>query len=781
MAIVSEQKVRGCIPEQHAVMGAASVRSDGELIRVSTGCVERCWTLCPGGLRTVQFSRLDSGTQWIFTNKKQADWQLEPLVGPAVAEGIKIIESSDDGFTALHLQADVFFYYPEADCHLVYRIWCYPGAPGIRTQLLIKGYRSLQHSSEAPSIHVKQGEWEDGILTGIKMVALKLSGLKHGKSYVLAVRMNPNDDGSSQNLKLQTVDGETFEFCSQENQVTDPDVISFQIPEKVFPDGTSDLFISQSGSQVFANLTGAVLYDAELRELARLEPGAAEPPPVIHDVVERIACEADAVSFFGYHSDTQRMNSAETPLLKESEMHNLTASGIENRWASVMTLFDGAGDGLMLVKESHKCVNTTRDGANTGGFIVQQNGAEVTGAGWLPGQLAENAWHPCWATWTILYSGGRTQASLALKQFDRFRYPVNIQRDAYIMANTWGGGRQQAAATEENVLREMAVQAELGIGVQQIDDGWEGPDYVHWRPDPKIYPVGWTRVRAEAERLGLKLGLWFASNLSAQDMLRNRSEGGFEYFKLDFGNFETMDQMERMRCLLRSICRSDESVCRVNWDVTEASPRSGYFWGREFGNVYLENRTVQHPERCVYQPWLVLRDAWHISKHMNLNQFQLTIQNGARINPKISDASLHDPAYLFAQTMMGVPIFFQETQFYSEEDKAVLKPLINIYKQHREKIFSGYTFPIGDEPDNASWSGFQCVLEDRGYLLLFRQRLNCEPVRTLTLEFLTGKTIRLTDLIQRSQRELTVGPDGGTEFEIPEAPGFAFMEYQVLS
>jgi len=341
--------------------------------------------------------------------------------------------------------------------------------------------------------------------------------------------------------------------------------------------------------------------------------------------------------------------------------------------------------------------------------------------------------------------------------------------------------RSYVAATEENVLREMAVQAELGIGVQQIDDGWEGPDYVHWRPDPSTWPVGWSRVRAEAERLGLKLGLWFASNLSAQDILRNRAEGGFEYFKLDFGNFETMDQMERMRCLLRNICRSDETACRVNWDVTEASPRSGYFWGREFGNVYLENRTVKRPEICVYQPWLVLRDAWHLSKHMNLNQFQLTIQNGARIDPAVSDAALHDPAYLFAQTMMGVPIFFQETQFYSKEAKAALKPMIAIYKQHREAIFNGFVFPVGDEPDNASWSGFQCVLEDRGYLLLFRQRLNRNPVTKLSLEFLDGQCIWVRDLVKLSEQELVVSPEGEVEFEIPEAPGFSFLEYQVTS
>ena len=81
----------------------------------------------------------------------------------------------------------------------------------------------------------------------------------------------------------------------------------------------------------------------------------------------------------------------------------------------------------------------------------------------------------CWASWVVAYDGSDAGRELALKQFDRYRYPVNREHDMWSLACTWGNsvnprdGRNYAA--EERILKEMASIAGLGIDMLLIDDG----------------------------------------------------------------------------------------------------------------------------------------------------------------------------------------------------------------------------------------------------------------------------------------------------------------------
>ena len=62
----------------------------------------------------------------------------------------------------------------------------------------------------------------------------------------------------------------------------------------------------------------------------------------------------------------------------------------------------------------------------------------------------------------------------------------------------------------------------------------------------------------------------------------------------------------------------------------------------------------------------------------------------------------------------------------------------------------------------------------------FRQINNTEPTQSIALKFLEdGTRIRLTDLIDGTQRDVTVGADGEVDFSIPKAAGFKFMKYEV--
>jgi hypothetical protein len=388
----------------------------------------------------------------------------------------------------------------------------------------------------------------------------------------------------------------------------------------------------------------------------------------------------------------------------------------------------------------------------------------------------------------------------ALKTFDRCRYPIDVKRDLFIMANTWGSSEWRRngkldlegevetgesnlvaknAARQESVLREIASQADLGIDVQQIDDGWQGDDYKRWRPAKPRYPdESWDVVKAAAKRRGVTLGLWAAVRIPLDDLLWNYEHGGFRYYKLDFANLRNRTILDRVMAKARKLILHSGHTVRVNWDVTENAPRVGYFFARDCGNIYLANRKRDYPR---YVPFQILRDAWQISKYCNLNKFQVTVQNIDLVNPRVTDAAEYNHPYCVAITLMGSPIFFQLTQYYRREARDQIRPLLAVYKKHRREMFEGYVYPIGDKPDNGSWPGFQCHVAHKkaGYLLIFRELHSADSTRTIRLNFLAGRKLNLEDLRTGARKTLDVGPAGEAPFEITNPADFRFYRYEL--
>ena len=503
----------------------------------------------------------------------------------------------------------------------------------------------------------------------------------------------------------------------------------------------------------------------------------------------------------GYYAGTQNRNKHELEILKQEQINSPEPGQVD--WASIVAVRE-ADRGLMLVKESHKCVNTPKMGANTGRFTWNRKGLRNTGTGWYVKDLTADRYRDCWASWVVLYQGNDDDMSLALKVYDRLRYPMDPQRDIYILANTWGSGEgmrpSRMQAREDNIMVEIDSQADLGIDIQQIDDGWQGNYFKNWRPIKSyelksndgiyplyksetypVYPNGWSKVRKYAKQKGLKLGLWAAIKISADDLIWNYDHGDFRYYKLDYAHLPTMGQVENLMGKARKLILHSAHKVRINWDVTERNPRVGYFYGREYGNIYLANRKPKWPKNVVYKPYLILRDAWQLSDYLNLNKFQITIQNCDRTDPEVSDAYLHGHDYCLAQTLMGSPIFFQETRFYNKAARDVLRPLISLYKKHRDEMYQGYVFGIGDTPDNKSWSGFQNHNPDRrtGYLTILRQLHNKQKQHAIALKFLAGKTIQITNLQTKTSRTVKVPVSGKVNFTIDNAPGYLFLKYTV--
>jgi hypothetical protein len=504
----------------------------------------------------------------------------------------------------------------------------------------------------------------------------------------------------------------------------------------------------------------------------------------------------------GYFAGTQNRNTHELEILKEQKQLDPPAGG-QVDWSNILAIRE-ADCGILLVKESHKCVNTPGMGANTGRFTWDKGIIRNTGSGWYLEDFSSDRYRKCWASWVVLFQGSEDDMTLVLKSFDRLRYPIDPERDIYILANTWGSSKDMRSsrmqAREDNIVTEIDSQADLGIDVQQIDDGWQGFDFDSWRPityyelrpDDAIYPLyrsdtypvypqGWRKVRDYARGKGLKLGLWAAIRISADDLIWNYEQGDFRYFKLDYAHLGTMAEVEDLMGKARKLILHSGHTTRINWDVTEKNPRVGYFFGREYGNIYLENRKPEWPPGVVYKPYLVLRDAWQLSKYVNLNKFQITVQNVDRVSRELSDAYRHPHDYCLAQTLMSSPIFFQETQYYTEAARLQLRPLIALYKKHRNAMFRGYVFPIGDVPDNKTWSGFQNhdPGAGQGFVIILRQLHNTQTRKQIALKFLSNQSITLTDLQTGKARRVAVAESGVLDFTIPQAPGYLFLKYVI--
>ena len=130
---------------------------------------------------------------------------------------------------------------------------------------------------------------------------------------------------------------------------------------------------------------------------------------------------------------------------------------------------------------------------------------------------------------------------------------------------------------------------------------------------------------------------------------------------------------------------------------------------------------------------------------------------------------------------MSSPIFFQETHYYSKKAREEIRPLLNIYKKYREDMYKGYVFPIGDEPDNQSWTGFQNYNPDlkTGYLTIFRELHNKEKSKNIELKFFENKRIELLNLLTGDKT--VMNQEGSTIlFTSKEPAEFQFYRYTIL-
>ena len=358
---------------------------------------------------------------------------------------------------------------------------------------------------------------------------------------------------------------------------------------------------------------------------------------------------------------------------------------------------------------------------------------------------------------------------------------------------------------ERFCLAEVRKAAHLGITHFQIDDGWQvgkspnsavakgsfkniwdNPDY--WKPDPEKYPRGLHPVVELGRELGVEICLWFNPSVQdgyadwekdAQALVGLYDEYGIRTFKIDGLAIPDKRSESNLRRLFDRVLERTGGQVVFNLDAT-AGRRGGYHMFNEYGNIFLENRYTDWQN---YYPYWTLRNLWMLSKYVPAEKLQIEFLNKWRNTEKYAGDPFapanYSFEYLFATTMAGQPLAWMEASGLPEEALGI-GTLIEHYKEVQHDFHRGVILPVGDEPSGRSWTGFQSVDGERGYLIFFREQ---NPDRKARIEtwLPENSKVRLTPVLGSGKAAVQkTGRRGTLEVELPAPNDYAMYRYELI-
>jgi hypothetical protein len=391
-------------------------------------------------------------------------------------------------------------------------------------------------------------------------------------------------------------------------------------------------------------------------------------------------------------------------------------------------------------------------------FMVEYGHIRMIGVGISNELITPEKWISGYSS-VVGVSGPEEYGSyLAAIEYQRKRKQYIPERDEQIMANTWGDRSQDGKVNEQFILKELERSKELGISHLQIDDGWQQGlshgtviktenkkwdswELEDWEPHKERFPNGFSEIIRSAKEKEIELGLWFnpskendyATWKTDADIVVNLyKKYGIKYFKIDGMDLSTKLSEINLIKFLHKIRSETNGNVVFNLDAT-AGKRFGYLYYSTYGNIFVENRYTDWQN---YYPFWTLRNLWMLSKYVPAQNLQIEFLNKWR-NSNLYGDDLFAPAnygfdYLFAITMMAQPLAWFETSNLPD-DAMEVATTIKTYRKHQTDIHSGLIHPLGDEPSGTSWTGFQSLHDDKGYLLFFRENNNKNKVIIRTM------------------------------------------------
>jgi len=462
------------------------------------------------------------------------------------------------------------------------------------------------------------------------------------------------------------------------------------------------------------------------------------------------------------------------------------------------------GDRLFMLKEAPaSSVQLNYPGYD---FTVRHGEVKATGMGITPSDINDSTWTRVYSVATgMAVSDDPPGLLTAIRKYQMTLRLLVPGRDEMILMNTWGDRSQDKRVGEAFAMAELEAGARLGITHFQLDDGWQtgrsansafeggsfdniwrNPDY--WKPDPVKFPRGLSPVVEKGKEFGIEVCVWFNpspddGNINwekdADALTELYKKYGIRTFKIDGVRLPDKKSEVNFRNFLDKVVRETDGNAVFNLDVT-AGRRAGYHYFTEYGNLFLENRYTDWKN---YYPYWTLRNLWMLSKYVPSQKLQIEFLNIRRNQANYKDDPF-GPAnyafdYVFAITMMAQPLaWFEGTGLPEEAFRTA--DMIKKYRNIQSDIHSGIILPVGEEPDGYSWTGFQSIKDNEGYLLVFRER-NVEERSSVRTWFSEGDRIKFEPVLG-SGRVFTAeaGRSGQVTFELGKPDSFCLYKYAVL-
>ena len=433
-------------------------------------------------------------------------------------------------------------------------------------------------------------------------------------------------------------------------------------------------------------------------------------------------------------------------LVAEEKMHLYPGCSFSMR--GNVFLFDNymENKGLLVVKDSPTHLYQLLENDDSLRVKGTRN-ADIVGAG-LHGDIDADDW--CQLYGTTVGVGDTDELLVEYRQLYRAQYLAPAFKEPFIMSNTWGDRSQDSRVCEEFMLKEIEAGAKLGVDIIQIDDGWQkgvtinskarkssiwegfyaaDPDF--WAVHPQRFPHGLKPLVKKAARHGIRFGLWFAPDSSHEfanwrrdvdTVLNLHRMYGISSFKLDSVNLLSKKAETNYLNFLTTVERESNNRIALNLDCT-AQNRQGYVMWKQFGTLFVENR---YTDWCNYFPHNTLKNLWMLSQFIPPRKFQFELLNNSRNDEKYGDDPLrpatYDITYEFASVMVANPLVWMEMSNLTDKQITSLQKLVSVYRDVRKDFFNAEIYPIGEQPDGCSYTGFQIVVDDKtGYLLLFKE------------------------------------------------------------
>ncbi|WP_240183084.1 alpha-galactosidase [Pedobacter jeongneungensis] len=438
-------------------------------------------------------------------------------------------------------------------------------------------------------------------------------------------------------------------------------------------------------------------------------------------------------------------------------------------------------------------------------FTTEFGHFAVNGLGLSARDILTDDWRKAYTVVLGVYSGQEIDQLQALRSYQKTIRKNEPQRDEMVMMNTWGDRSQDAKVNERFSLLELEAAAKLGITHFQIDDGWQqgkspnsalakgsfkniwdNPNY--WKPDTSKYPNGLDPIVKKGKALGIEICLWFNPSIQqdyadwekdASAMVKLYRMYGIRTFKIDGLSIPNKQSEINLGKMFNKVLSETENQAVFNLDAT-AGRRGGYHLFTEYGNIFLENRYTDWQN---YYPYWTLRNLWQLSKYVPPEKLQIEFLNKWRNADKYGNdpfaPSKYAFDYLFASTMAAQPLaWFEGTGLPKEALK--LGTLVAKYKKVQHDFHQGVILPIGEEPSGRSWTGFQSLQKDRGYLIVFREN-TADGIGMLETWLPENVKIQLKPLLGKGKSMIqATGRKGSIKVELPAKNDFVMYSYTIL-